>query len=645
MNDRTDPLYRLLSNHRRSIAVAIYAGLALVAYVAAFLLRFEFAVPAEYITTLLLTVPLLVAIRVAGALVFRLAGSRWRFVGTHDVVRLVAAIGAGSVVFLAAVRLLPLRPPVPNSVVLLEALLSCLLVAGAWIGYRLAFEWLRLRRAMGRGPTRRVLLVGAGEAGSMLAREMTRYPTGYTPVGFVDDDPSKWGASLHGLDVIGGTVDLPAIVAAVRADELILAVPSAQPAELRRLVELSERVELPFKVLPGIKQVLEGDVRLNQLRRVRIEDLLGREPVELELPELAADLRGRCVLITGAAGSIGSELARQVALHEPGRLVLLDQAETGLFYLELELRQGHPGLPIRTIVGDVVNAAVIERIFLQERPERVFHAAAYKHVPMMEANPAEAVRNNVVGTWVVAQAAGRHGAARFVLISTDKAVRPANVMGATKRLAELTVLELQAAFPGTAYTAVRFGNVLGSAGSVLPIFKRQLAAGGPLTVTHPDVTRYFMTIPEAVQLILQAAVAPEVQGRIAMLDMGEPVRIMELARNLIRLTANGHPRPEIVCIGLRPGEKLHEELVAPDEDTVTTSLPKVRVVLTPRCRGPRLLPLMAGLQQALARGDDDHLEQALAAVFPEVPAGGPDLAGPAASNGSRRAPERPISRP
>jgi FlaA1/EpsC-like NDP-sugar epimerase len=352
----------------------------------------------------------------------------------------------------------------------------------------------------------------------------------------VDDDPGMWGSQVQRLEVIGSTRDLPRIAEECEAQEIVIAVPSAQPQRLRKIVERCEETGLPFKVLPGMAELLEGQATVTQLREVRIEDLLGRPPVTLELPELAEDLAGEPVLITGAAGSIGSELARQVALHHPGKLILLDQAETELYYLELELRERHPELELYPVIGDIVDAEAIESLFERFAPSRVYHAAAYKHVPMMEANAREAVRNNVVGTWRVADAAGRHGAARFVLVSTDKAVRPANVMGATKRVAEMIVTELQDEHDETTYSAVRFGNVLGSNGSVIPIFRRQLEAGKPLTVTHPDATRYFMTIPEAVQLILQASLLPAIRGQIAMLEMGEPVRIADLAKNLLKLS-------------------------------------------------------------------------------------------------------------
>jgi FlaA1/EpsC-like NDP-sugar epimerase len=365
-------------------------------------------------------------------------------------------------------------------------------------------------------------------------------------------------------------------------DEVAIAIPSAQPTQLRRIVTALEGSRVPVKVMPGITQSLGGERTPDQLRTLRIEDLLGREPVTLALPELARDLEGTTVLVTGAAGSIGSELARQVAANHPARLVLLDQAESPLYWIDLELGSSTRRCSIDAVVADILDAERMDQVFATTTPDRVYHAAAYKHVPLMEENPREALRNNVLGTWEVAKRAGAFGTGRFVLISTDKAADPASVMGATKRAAEEVVQELQARYPATHYTAVRFGNVLGSNGSVLPLFQKQVEAGGPITITHPEVTRYFMMIPEAVQLVLQAGLLPEARGCIAMLDMGEPVKIVDLARNLVRLAGM---RPELDIqfryVGLRPGEKLHEELVGEGEETSPTNLEGVRIVHVP----------------------------------------------------------------
>lgn len=577
-----DGVYPALDRHRKLVALSAYGAIALAAYAFAVLLRFEFAWPQAFTGVFAASAGLLVAIRVALASLFRLSTGRWRYVSTDDVARLFASTTAGTFVFFVVTRLVPYLVAVPRSVIAVEWVLTTFMTAGLWLGYRLTFEKLRLRLAVTAANPKRVLVLGAGEAGRMLVHEMRRFPTGYQPVGFVDDDAMKWGTTLHGVSVIGGIHDVPSIARAAEADELIIAIPSATPEEFRRIVELCEETELGFKTLPGIAEVLDGGAHLYQLRDVRLEDLLGRDPIELELPELAEELRRKSVLVTGAAGSIGSELSRQIALHHPGCLILLDQSETPLVDLDRELSDRFPGMEKFAVVGDVADEATMERVFETHEPDQVFHAAAYKHVPIMEENASEAIRNNVVGTWRVAEAAGRYGAAKFVLVSTDKAVRPANVMGATKRLAERVVLQCQERFPETSYAAVRFGNVLGSNGSVIPLFRRQLAAGQPLTVTHPDVTRYFMTIPEAVQLILQASLLPDLRGHIAMLDMGDPVRVVDLARNLLRLSGNARRiGRDIVFTGLRPGEKLHEELIAPDEIATETAIPQVRLLVNP----------------------------------------------------------------
>lgn len=611
-------VHRLTYGNRRVTALVIYAIITILAFHLAWLLRFEFDWSAVDRTILYTTLPLLLGIRLACAMGFKISAGRWRFVGTRDVVRLVLAITVGSIIFLTLNRGFGILDAIPRSIFVFEWVLSIYLTAAVWIAYRVGFEQLRHYRSHVNGSARRVLVVGAGEAGNMLVREMARYPTGYRAVGFVDDDPAKWGTRVQGITVLGPTDRIGEIAQLTRADEIAIATPGATPERLRQIVGGCEAHGLSFKVLPGIAEVVSGEVSVQQLRDVHIEDLLGRDPIQLELPELAEDLRGRSVLITGAAGSIGSELARQIGLHEPRTLILLDQAETEIFYLELELRRKHPALNLVPIVADVGDTVSLEHVLREYRPERVFHAAAYKHVPLMETNVRGAIRNNVIGTWRVADAAGRFGVDRCVLVSTDKAVRPASVMGATKRLAELIVTELQDVYPHTRYTAVRFGNVLGSNGSVIPIFREQIRTHQPLTVTHPQASRYFMTIPEAVQLILKASVLKEVRGRIAMLEMGEPVRIVDLARNLLRLSGasrlNGH---SIIYTGLRPGEKLHEELIAPDEFTIPTSIPKVRLIGGPS-NGRRLLPMLPELARQIAVGHPAHLQTFLWSFFPTL---------------------------
>ena len=588
-------LLRLLHQHRRIATSVIYASIAAASYSLAFLLRFEFAWPATYTGLFLWSLALLIALRVGFAISTGLGIGSWRYVGIRDLLRLTQAATAGSILFFAITWGLPITPRVPRSVIVLEWLLTGNLTAAVWVAYRLIFERLTHRDHRSE-EIKRILVVGAGMAGEMLVREMVRLPTGYTVLGFVDDDPMKWGTLIHGVEVIGSVDDLGAIAEGYEVEQIFIAIPSAEPPQLRRIIEVCEDLDMGFKLLPGIREVIDGDAYVHHLRAVRLEDLLGRNPIKLELPELSSDLDGETVLITGAAGSIGSELARQVALHAPGKLILVDQAETPLSHIDLELGRNHPDLDLEACLIDVTDCTRLDEIFALHQPSRVFHAAAYKHVPMLEEHPRAAVHNNVLGTWLVAKAAGEHGAERFILVSTDKAVRPANMMGATKRIAELVTLYLQDSYPNTAFGAVRFGNVLGSNGSVIPLFKRQLEAGEPLTVTHEDVTRFFMTIPEAVQLILHASLLPRIRGGIAMLEMGEPVPIVELAKNLLRLSGkSARVGRDIVITGLRPGEKLHEELAAPDETVIHTSIEKVNLLDTSVAQLPE--PIADAIEQ------------------------------------------------
>jgi FlaA1/EpsC-like NDP-sugar epimerase len=616
----TGLILQVLLRHRQIVALCAYSGITAVSYVLAFLLRYEFQVSDVSWTLVWATLPLLVVLRAAWNWMFRLGATHWRFIGAHDVMRLGLAATGGTASFFVATWIIALAPRVPRSIIVIEWVVSAYLTAAVWLAYRRIREEIRHHRgSVGRNGGKRILIIGAGDAGALLAREMMRIPTGYRPIGFIDDDTTKHKTTLHGLMVLGGTTSLPAIVAAEQVDEVAIAVPSATPAELRTIVERCEAANIRFKVLPGLAAVLAGNVRVGYLRDLRIEDLLGRQPVRLELPELYDDLRGTSVLITGAAGSIGSELARQVALHDPGVMVLLDQAETPLFYLERELRERHPNTQMVFVVADIVDEAAVERVFHDFAPTRVFHAAAFKHVTMMQINPREAVRNNVLGTYLLADAAGRAGCAKFVLVSTDKAVEPTSVMGATKRLAEIALQEMQRRFESTTFAAVRFGNVLGSNGSVIPIFKQQIEEGRPLTVTHPEVTRYFMTIPEAVHLILQASLLPELRGSIAMLEMGEPVRILDLARNIIRLSGSSYEHgQDVVFTGLRWGEKLHEELVAPDEVTTATRIPKVKIVHPQRVSLSSVRKFVEDLETAYAEGRDNAVVASLASIFPSL---------------------------
>ena len=506
-----------------------------------------------------------------------------------------------------------------RAVLVLDWLLAIFLVGGFRFGIRMNREVQALRRR--EAPAgKRTFIIGAGEAGEQLLRQLSHEPRRtLRVVGLIDDNPDTHGRSLHGLPVLGGTEALPRLTAAHSVEQLVIAVPSATRAELQRIVERCVEAKLPFKILPSLHDLLARRADRGGSATSKLDDLLGREPVSIRLDEVERDLAGKTVLITGGGGSIGSELARKVARFRPRRIVLLDRAENSLYFAALDLQRAQPDIELLPVIANITNRERMGEVFRTYRPTHVYHAAAYKHVPLCEAYPSEAAWNNIVGTLRLAEAAARSGVAKFVLISTDKAVNPTSVLGATKRLAERVVLELPyLALASTDFRAVRFGNVLGSDGSVLPLFRQQLAAGGPLTVTHPEVRRYFMTIPEAAELVLQAAALPEARGQIAMLEMGEQVRIVDLAEHLIRLAGLvPHQDIRIEFTGLRPGEKLQEELVAAGETAHPTSIGKIWVI-RPNSYDPLAFRLgLDRLSAVLLRGDDDAVLREIGALVPE----------------------------
>ena len=525
-------------------------------------------------------VALVVAIKLP---VFALSGFYnrwWRYVSTRDMWGAFRGAVLGSIaVFLVFTLFDVHRAAVPRGVWFIDLLLCLAFVAGS----RLLTRTLIERPLPGRLVTsgKEAIVVGAGDAGQLVIKEMQRNPAlGYTPIGLVDDDPRKRNLRLHGVRVLGTVADLAHLVRDRRPDEILIAIPSASGELRARIVETARPLQVPVKTLPSLSDLVAGDADLaRQLRPVEVEDLLGREPVEVDLASISGYLAGEVVLVTGAGGSIGSELCRQIARIDPAKLVLLDNGEPGLFEIQRELVRDRGFLAAAAVVGDVKDPVKLRQVFDKYRPGVVFHAAAYKHVAMLEANPLEAVRNNTLGTRVVADAAVEYGAKRFVLVSTDKAANPKTVMGQSKALAEWIVETWgHRADVATRFVAVRFGNVLGSSGSVVPIFRRQIARGGPVGVTHPEMTRFFMTIPEAVQLVVQAG-AIGGRGQVYVLDMGEPVRIVDLAENMIRLSGK-EPGTEIAIefIGPAPGEKLHEVLVGDGETVSPSQHPKIDLI-------------------------------------------------------------------
>jgi len=544
------------------------------AWLAAYWLRFNLAVPPEFQAAALSTLAWVVPLQAVVFWRFGLYRGIWRFASLPDLKRIVLAVGLAALLVPVTLILFRVHAVVPRSVLILDPLLLVIVMGGSRLAYR-AWKEHRLASVL-RPDSKPVLVAGAGSAADFLLRELARNPAGFHVVGLLDDNRDKQGRLVQGLPVLGALDDVAACAKKMEVDDIVLALPSAAHAVRKRITQLCTEAGLNVMTIPSLEDLVAGRVSVSSLRRVELDDLLGRDPVQLDDSGLHQLLTGQVVMVTGAGGSIGSELCRQIARFVPAKLVLFEQSELALYAMEQELPQHFSQLKIVPVIGDVKNAVWVSQVMAEHRPAVVFHAAAYKHVPLMENDNAwEAVRNNVLGTQVVAAAAQAQGVGKFVMISTDKAVNPTNVMGATKRLAEMACQAMQQP-GGTRFVSVRFGNVLGSSGSVIPKFQKQIEAGGPVTVTHPDIMRYFMSIPEAAQLVLQAGLMGE-GGEIFVLDMGEPVRIAELARLMIRLSGADEDRIRIEYTGLRPGEKLYEELLADDESTLPTPHPKLRV--------------------------------------------------------------------
>ncbi len=560
--------------HRLGQAL-VDAGLVALAYWLAYQLRFDGEPPRRFERVFEDTVLIVVGVTMLVFVAARFYTKWWRFTSLRDLHAIVGACALAGLLVTAALTLWwrPADlPDVPRGVLVAHVLLTIFLIGGARFLVRSVIERPPRSELVAKG--REVLVVGAGEAGNILIKEMKRNRgLGYTPVGLLDDDPRKRGMRVVGVRVRGTRADLPRILRELEVDEVIIAMPSAPGAVRQEIVTACREAGVPCKTLPSLPELIAGDVTVRRLREVRVEDVLGRAPVEIDLAKVARYLNGRTVMVTGAGGSIGGELCRQVAALGARKLVLVDHAENNLFEIDLELRdRGWSNLV--PVIADCKDPVAMGRVFDDHRPQIVFHAAAYKHVPMMEMNPLQAVANNAIATDTLADLAERSGVERFCLISTDKAVEPKTVMGATKALGE-RIIEARAASSRTRFAAVRFGNVLGSSGSVLPIFRRQIAAGGPVTVTHADMTRFFMTIPEAVQLVIEATGIAE-GGDIFVLNMGEPVRILDLAHRMIELSGHEPGRDiRVEIVGIRPGEKLHEELFNVDEQVRPTRYGKI----------------------------------------------------------------------
>ncbi|MDY6838811.1 MAG: nucleoside-diphosphate sugar epimerase/dehydratase [Thermodesulfobacteriota bacterium] len=572
----------ILKNRNFWIMLLVDALLLATSYYAAYYLRFDGSIPANFFASWMHTVAWIVPLKLACFMVFGMYSGMWRYTSVQDLENLAKACLASSAMIVLALLITVRFHGFPRSVFVMDILLTFFLVGGLRLGIRLYFH---RKDTSSRIPflrshhdhARRLLIIGAGDAGEKTLRELRDNPRlSYRVVGFIDDDPKKMGRAIHHLPVLGNVESLPQVAEKYRADEVLIAVPSATGKQMRRIVEACEASGLPYKTLPGMGELINGHVSIKALRDVDYRDLLGRPPVHLHFEQIQGYLKGRRVLVSGAGGSIGSELCRQIARFHPERLVLLDASEPNLYDIHMELEQSCRDLPCSAVLGGIQNEPVLESTFRRYKPQVVFHAAAYKHVPMLERNPWQAVNNNIRASRMIMEHSIRHKVEDFVLVSTDKAVRPTNVMGASKRVCELVLQSFRA--NGTRMRAVRFGNVMGSSGSVIPHFRQQIARGGPVTVTHPEVRRYFMTVPESCQLILQAGALGN-GGEIFVLEMGTPVKIVDMARDLIRLSGKDPDRDvEIVFTGLRPGEKLNEELITEDEGIAPTPHEKILVL-------------------------------------------------------------------
>lgn len=599
--------------HNRGMAFAHDLLMVPVAWLGAYWLRFNLGtVPEPILAQALVVLPVVMVVQSAVFAYFGLYRGVWRFASMPDLVRIVKAVVVGGVASMVVVVLLTRFDLIPRSIFPMYGLLLLLLLGGSRFLYRWMKDY-RLYYPSGK----RVLIIGAGRAGEMLVRDLRRDPgRQYEPVAFVDDDQGKRGREVHGLPVVGPCESIPDVVKKWDIEVILIALPSATAKQMRRVVEMCEGTGVPFRAVPRMEDLMSGRAVVRDLREISIEDLLGREPVSLDWQAISAGLSGRTVLVSGGGGSIGAELCRQIARLEPAALVILESSEFNLYAIEMELRRDFPNVALHARLGDVTDTAAVEYVMKTYRPDVVFHAAAYKHVPMLQQQSREAVRNNVLGTRTLAEAADRHKCAAFVMISTDKAVNPTNIMGASKRVAEIYCQNL-ARHSATHFITVRFGNVLGSAGSVVPLFRKQIEAGGPVTVTHPDITRYFMTIPEACQLIMQAAAMGR-GGEIFVLDMGEPIKIRYLAEQMIRLAGKTPGEDiQIVYTGLRPGEKLYEELFHAQEDLADTGHEKILLARYREVDWKMLNEVLDQMRQACEQYDEVRLRDLLQRLVPE----------------------------
>ena len=594
--------------------VAIDIISVIISLVLSVILRFE-GLPEAYLSAIVAQMPIAIFLVLACAVVFKLYSRIWKYAGSSELLAVSASTVVADVLWYAYGRII--GNVLPLSIYAITGILLLLFIGGSRLAirvYNYIFSKPSVRAQFGADKkVCRVLIVGAGDAGAVIAREIQRYHNdGREVVGFIDDDKDKINKQMFGVKVLGDRFSMKENVVRYDVDEIIIAMPSVKGDDIRQIIEIAQRTKCKVKILPGVYEIINGNASVSKLREVQIEDLLGRKPVKLDNTAVSAYIKDKIVLVTGAGGSIGSEICRQVAKMQPAKMLLLGKGENSIYEIHQELLSTYPELEKVPIIADVRDRQRISEIMDQYQPQVVFHAAAHKHVPLMEYQPIESVKNNVLGTKTVAEEASAHNVETFVMISTDKAVNPTSVMGCTKRVAEMYVQSMNAV-SDTRFVAVRFGNVLGSRGSVIPLFKKQIAKGGPVTVTHPDMKRYFMTIPEASQLVLQAGAMAK-GGEVFVLDMGEPVKICNLAKDLISLSGlTPGVDIEIKYTGLRPGEKLFEELLSAEDGTDTTAHEKI---FTARIKEVDKAQMDKNVEYLLSRTKDEDVVEALKKVVP-----------------------------
>lgn len=562
-----------IHKYRRIFAIVVHFILFIIVYVSAFYLRFDFRLRSEYFPIILKTLPLLIIIKMAIFYYYGLFSGLWRYASIDDLWRIIKANFFSTAVFILGVVFIYNIVGYPRSIFFLDGILCTVFVGGLRFATRLFRE---IFKPVSTKINRRAIIVGAGEAGVMVLRECRNNPAmDMEIVGFVDDNPAKKNLRIQGVKILGTKHDIPAIVNKYRVEEIILAIPSAKGEIIREIIFYCQIPNVKLEIVPGLQKILSGDLEVRP-REVKPEDLLGRETVKIDAQEISHYIKNKRILVTGAGGSIGSALCQQIALFSPKELMFYDHNENNVYFLEVEFKTKYPQVKFTTVIGDIKDIGLLKHTFSRYRPHVIFHSAAHKHVPLMEENPAAAVKNNIIGTRNLIYAANHYGVERFVLISTDKAVNPTSIMGATKRISEM-ILQAKAKDSKTRFMAVRFGNVLGSDGSVIPLFKKQIEERGPVTVTHPEAKRYFMSASEAAQLVLQAGAIGK-KGEIFILDMGEQIKILDLARNLITLSGLKLDKDIFIkFIGLRPGEKLYEETLHDVEKDKTTKYEKIYI--------------------------------------------------------------------